>query len=95
MCGVIRIILSVNGFNRGQHVTILVFILKTPILALNRDMGWSSRKLLRHIKMTKYWNRLINMNEDRLTKKVFLYDKSQCKFFYGHLTLKAYLILLE
>ncbi len=52
---------------------------KTPILALNGDMGWSSTNLLRHIKMTKYWNRLINMNDDRLIKRLFLYDKSQCK----------------
>ncbi len=52
---------------------------KTPILALSGDMGWSSTKLLRHIKITKYWNRLINMNDDRLTKNLFLYDKSQCK----------------
>ncbi len=42
-------------------------------------MSWSSTKLLRHINMTKYWNRLINMNDDRLTKTLFLYDKSQCK----------------
>ncbi len=63
---------------------------KTSILALTGDMGWSSTYLLRHIKMTKYWNRSINMN-DRLTKKLFLYDKSQCKIT-GHLTLKAYVI---
>ncbi len=24
--------------------------------------------------MTKYWNRLIYMNDDRLTQKLFLYD---------------------
>ncbi len=29
--------------------------------------------------MTKYWNRLININDDRLTKIFFLFDKSQCK----------------
>ncbi len=27
---------------------------QTSIIALNRDMGWSSTKLLRHTKMTKY-----------------------------------------
>ncbi len=41
---------------------------KTPILTLNGDMGLLSTKLLRHIKMTKYWNILINMNDNRLTK---------------------------
>ena len=51
---------------------------KTPKLALTGDMGWSSAKLLRYTKMAKYWNRLINMNDNRLTKKLFLYDKSQC-----------------
>ncbi len=31
-----------------------------------------TQKLLRHIKMTKYWNILINMNDDRLTKNIIL-----------------------
>ncbi len=57
-------------------------------------MGWSSTKLLRHIKMTKYLKGLINMNDDRITKKLFLYSKFQCKIT-GHLTLKAYVIWLE
>lgn len=29
--------------------------------------------------MIKYWNRLIKMDNSRLTKKVFLWDKSLCK----------------
>ncbi len=28
--------------------------------------------------MIRYWNRLINMNGNRLIKQVFIYDISQC-----------------
>ncbi len=31
-------------------------------------IGWSSTKLLRDIKIIKYWKRLIYMKDDRLTK---------------------------
>ncbi len=45
---------------------------KAPLLALTgEDMGWKCAQLNRHIKMIKYWNRLINMDYDRLTKKYF------------------------
>ena len=55
-----------------------LFFLATPLLALTGDMGWKSAQFNRHIKMIKYWKRLINMDYNRLTKKVFLYDKSLC-----------------
>ncbi len=47
---------------------------KAPLLALTGDIA----QLNRHIKIIKYRNRLINMDYDRLTKKVFLYDKRLC-----------------
>jgi hypothetical protein len=52
---------------------------KAPLLALTGDIGWMTAKLHRHIKMAKYWNRLINMENHRLTKTIFLYDKTVCK----------------
>jgi len=52
---------------------------KTPLLALSGDIGWLNTHTLRLIKIAKFWNRLINMDETRLTKKLFLYDKSVCK----------------
>ncbi len=36
-------------------------------------MGWSSINLFMHTKMTKYGNRLINMNNDRLKPNNFSY----------------------
>ncbi len=51
---------------------------KTPILALMGDMGWLTSKERRQSKMVKYWNRLVHMSEERLTKKVFLYDYAIC-----------------
>ncbi len=39
------------------------------LLALEGDMGWNSYKIRQRINMICLWNRLINMNENRLTKK--------------------------
>ena len=52
---------------------------KTPIPALNGDMGWIATDVRRHNAMIRYWNRLMNMNNERITKKVFIWDKSLCK----------------
>ena len=38
---------------------------------LNGDMGWYPSKLRRKVTMLRYWNRLINMKETRLTKDIF------------------------
>ncbi len=51
---------------------------KTPILSLVGDFGWSSTQNKRHCIMIKYWNRLIEMDCNRLTKKLFLYDYNNC-----------------
>ena len=47
-----------------------------PNLAINGDMGWVSSQTRRFINIMKYWNRLIKMHHSRLTKGVFLWDKS-------------------
>ena len=46
----------------------------TPILAINGDMGWPLSLHRRWINMLRLWNRLIDMDNNRLTKKIFLYD---------------------
>ena len=51
---------------------------KTPILALTGDMGWVPVHIKRHRNMLRYWNRLVQMDDHRLTKKVFLYDVFKC-----------------
>ena len=48
----------------------------TPILAITGDMGWvvsTSRRLANFLRL---WNRLVYMDENRLTKKIFNYDYS-------------------
>ena len=48
----------------------------TPILAITGDMGWVVSTNRRWANVLRLWNRLVNMNENRLTKKVFNYDYS-------------------
>lgn len=50
----------------------------TPILAINGDMGWPLSTYRRWTNMVRLWNRLVEMNGERLTKKIFLYDYSHC-----------------
>ena len=45
-----------------------------PIPAMYGDTGWLECKYGRYVNMLKYWNRLIKMSDNRLAKKVFLYD---------------------
>ena len=48
----------------------------TPILATTGDMGWIVSTNRRWANVLRLWNRLVNMNETRLTRKVFDYDYS-------------------
>ena len=52
---------------------------KTPIPAINGDIGWNIPLHRRYVKMIKFWNRVVNMTDQRLTKQVFLVDKMFCK----------------
>ena len=45
-----------------------------PKLAVAGDMGWVPGTIRRKIQTLRYWNHLINLPNDRLTKRVFLYD---------------------
>ncbi len=45
-----------------------------PNLAINGDVGWISSSVRRKSEMLHYWNRLIHMDSERLTKKVFHWD---------------------
>lgn len=50
-----------------------------PNLAINADMGWLYSRTRRKVEMVRFWNRMHIMDDTRLTKKVFLWDKSICK----------------
>ena len=46
----------------------------TPILAINRETGWTLSIYRRLVIMIRLWNRLISMDDNRLTKCVFNFD---------------------
>ena len=47
-----------------------------PVDGFAGDMGWTQARVRRHVAMVRFWNRMISMDDDRLTKKIFLYDLS-------------------
>ena len=47
---------------------------KTPIDFLNGETGWSRPKYRIYLNILRFYNRLMNMNNDRLTYKIFEYD---------------------
>ena len=46
----------------------------TPIPSLQAEMGWLPPKYRKCINMLRFWNRLMNMANDRLTKRTFIMD---------------------
>jgi len=46
----------------------------SPNLALCGDLGWLTPKLSRYIGRVRLWNRLLAMDEGRLTRKIFEWD---------------------
>ena len=45
-----------------------------PILAITGDMGWIVSSDRHCVNILRFWNRLVNMQESRITRKVFEYD---------------------
>ena len=48
-------------------------------VAITCDTGWTSSQVRRRVSMVQYWNRLVAMSDDRLTKQVFLWDYQVCR----------------
>ena len=46
----------------------------TPKLAINGDMGWISSSVRRKLNILRFWNRVIHMSDNRVTKVAFLWD---------------------
>ena len=46
----------------------------TPVPALNGEMGWLPSRFRRYLNTIRLWNRLIKMDNNRLTKTIFLWD---------------------
>ncbi|KAK3092266.1 hypothetical protein FSP39_000496 [Pinctada imbricata] len=74
------------GFSRSlniesvQHRALRYFLgvhRFTPILSLQGESGWVPAYCRHQLNAIRFWNRLITMSDDRLTKKVFVWDKEQ------------------
>lgn len=50
-----------------------------PNGAIQGDMGWMPSKYRRFCNIMLLWNRLLKIEDTRLTKKIFLYDYNSCK----------------
>ena len=66
----IRSFLGVNNF--------------TSNLAIQGDIGWTSPKANRHLAMIRYFNRIVGMDEERLPRKIFNWEKSLKTHGWGH-----------
>ena len=51
-----------------------------PVMGIKAEFGWLEPKSRAHIKMVRYYLRLQNMDNKRLTKRIFLSDMSRSKF---------------
>ena len=49
----------------------------TPVPALNGEMGWLPSSFRRYLNTIQLWNRLIKMDNNRLTKSLFLWGYEQ------------------
>ena len=49
----------------------------TPVPALNGEMGWLPSRFRRYLNTIRLWNRLIKMDNNHLTKTIFLWDYEQ------------------
>ena len=71
-----------SSFYKIQHRALRYFLgvhKFCPIPAMYGDMGWSECRPRRFMNMLRYWNRLVKMSDDRLTKKIFIYDYEQSR----------------
>ena len=50
-----------------------------PLPYLSGETGWLDTKLRRQLNMIRLWLRVINMPENRIPKKIFSWDKQNCR----------------
>ena len=50
-----------------------------PIAGMQGDMGWITPRLSRFLPIARLWNRLLLMNDNRITKQIFNWDYSKSK----------------
>ena len=49
----------------------------TPVPALNGEMGWLPSRFRKYLNTIRLWNRLIKIDNNSLTKTIFLWDYEQ------------------
>ena len=62
-----------------QHKAIQIFLgvhRFAPIAAISGDMGWTQCQTRRHVCMIRMYNRIVNMNDHRLPRIVYEWDKT-------------------
>ena len=67
--------------NRVQQRAIRYYLgvhCKAPLFAIEGDVGWIPCNIRQQSEMLRFWNRLINMDSNRLTYKVFQNDYNLC-----------------
>ena len=73
---------SYNKCNVLQHRMMRTFLgvgKMTPIPFLYGEMAWLTPSIRQQAEVVRLWTRLITMNEDRLTKKIFKWDYNLCQ----------------
>ena len=48
-----------------------------PLVGVQGDMGWTSSLVRRQTHMIRHWNHLLKLDNGRLTKRVFMWDRQQ------------------
>ena len=51
----------------------------TSNAVIQRDMGWTPPLVRRQLSCLRLWNRLLKMSENRLTRRIFIWDYTKCR----------------
>ena len=75
--GDLKVTLNAILYTTELFVHILGVHNKTSNLAIRGEVGWVEPDIRRKLEMIRMWARLIRMDDNRLTKRVFLWDYNQ------------------
>jgi hypothetical protein len=70
-----------NGIDLVQNRAVRYYLgvhKRAPNAAIMAEMGWLNSKYHRYICMLRYWNKMLDMDENRLTRKIFEIDYLNC-----------------
>jgi len=61
----------------GEDMWIIKFHKFAPLVGVHGDMEWTSSLVRRQTHMIRHWNHLLKLDNGRLTKRVFKWDRQQ------------------